>query len=271
MEDQDSPQNWSEQEGITSGSAYHSILPGGQHSGYAPEYRQRLVKLFWKHEGLDHRVAQANGCLTGLVVYQVVFLLLSMSFGDYIDNLVFSQPNSTVDVSMLSPLLSIIVALVAMSLARSSLTGVYGRLLAKRYKTACSELNHDDLLVRIADGGTMEILQARINEIFGLRWLVPQRPKRIEDLAMWGACFWDVLRSQGKRAEDIPRRSLWAGVLNYTLLRLTVKDCCCVLWFVPGPPLMIPLFIMLNNINIHRSARLYAIIDYLTRQRNYDP
>ncbi|MCB1217231.1 hypothetical protein KDL44_07550 [bacterium] len=215
----------------------------------------------WRESEVVNSATSSSSCLGGLVVYTFfrVFSILLEVVGIPVTDYAGFLP--------IISLLAIAVSLGAWSLLKKPLQGYYTEFRATAYRKACSELRHGDLLVRLIDGDWVDGLMERINGSFGMRWLVPQRPGKLEDFAVWGACFWDALQDLGSQ-RPVGRLNLWRGVINHVMLQQKLDRCCCILYFIPGIPLNIPLWIFFSNLYVQRSARMTALVDYLTRRRN---
>ena len=237
--------------------------------GKPRDYSERLQRLLIKHEGMDRKVASAVSICAGLMVMGLGRLAMQIAeFTPLLSNSALSgyDPFGWYGFVMVG---SVVIGLIAMYVLQDPSRNYYSSLLKRRYQEACSEIKHSDVLTIIADGYAIEEIYRRIDAQFGLRWLCPSRPQKIEDSIDFAACFYGALQQLREKPETVRPSALRLGACSYQIMRVDVNLCCCFANYCIGQPIAMFVFLFFSNLNINRCARAYALVDYLTRRRNF--
>jgi hypothetical protein len=132
------------------------------------------------------------------------------------------------------------------------------------YRDATRWLYHTDLLALFVDESQTAQIIDLIEDTPGLRWISPPRPKKLEDLLEFAACYFAAYRRLLYGADRLDAGTVFKGSLAwYVGQRQCVGlGCCCCLFPYSGW-ITLPVWVITGVGYLNRLAVEACCLDYL--------
>ena len=246
-----------------------------------PDYRIRLLQF--KDKCLQIHAVMANITSVMIVIilayifYYVVYIIsmfVVAAIGIGTNSFSGSGPGSGMGemyfalIPIAGFAVGLVIAIIIVSLLGKSIRKWIDGMHQTRYKLAASYLHHTDFLRVVAEEDFTQIIMDAVNELPSLKWISPQKPKKIEDQLEFSASYWNSVLQLSYGPGRLDNASLVNGSWNYQVSRISLYFCCTCCCLANSLAIfIIPLLIITSNYHLYRVARVCCMIDYIVEDR----
>ena len=161
--------------------------------------------------------------------------------------------------------LGLIVASIGLSIGAMVLVRIWFRNVFRGWHAEIwQELHYTNLAVMVVDDSYTSLIVARLQDTYGLGWLSPPPPRRLEDQLEFAACYHLALRKLLWGVGRVDNNPLWQGsVANYASTTRGITCGCFSLMFLGI--IGTAIWILGSVLYLKRCAALAAYCDFLLK------